>query len=106
MLLLTEKVSAMRVLLKASLDTERANDVIRSGKMPQLMGEALDRLQPEAAYFTVDHGKRTAYLVIDLQSSSDLPQAGEPFFLDLGAEIDFTPVMNREDLAAGLSQLR
>ncbi|HEY8979113.1 MAG TPA: hypothetical protein VIU15_05965 [Streptomyces sp.] len=95
----------MRVLLKATLDTERANEAIRSGKMPQLMEEALGQLRPEAAYFTLDHGRRAAYLVLDVQDSSELPKIGEPFFLDFGAEIELTPVMNREDLARGLSQL-
>jgi len=95
----------MRVLLKAALDTERANEAIRSGKMPQLMEEAIGQLRPEAAYFTLDHGRRTAYLVIDVQDSSEMPKIGEPFFLDFGAEIELTPVMNREDLARGLSQL-
>ncbi|MER8005068.1 hypothetical protein [Streptomyces sp. NPDC094149] len=96
----------MRVLLKASMNTEKANDVIRSGKMPQLMEETLGNLKPEAAYFTIDHGVRTAYLVIDVQDSSQMPSIGEPFFMDLGAEIDMTPVMNSDDLQKGLSQLR
>ncbi|MFD8301557.1 hypothetical protein ACFV29_04235 [Streptomyces sp. NPDC059690] len=96
----------MRVLLKASMNTEKANDAIRSGKMPQMMEEALGNIKPEAAYFTLDHGVRTAYLVVDLQDSSQMPAMGEPFFLDLGAEIDMTPVMNADDLQKGLSQLR
>ncbi|MBK3646162.1 MULTISPECIES: hypothetical protein [Streptomyces] len=96
----------MRVLLKASMNTEKANDVIRSGKMPQLMEEILGNLKPEAAYFTLDHGVRTAYVFFDLQDSSQMPSVGEPFFLDLGAEIELTPVMNGEDLQKGLSQLR
>ncbi|MEU6140034.1 hypothetical protein ABZ848_06680 [Streptomyces sp. NPDC047081] len=96
----------MRVLLKASLNTEKANEVIRSGKMPQLMQEALENIKPEAAYFTLDHGVRTAYLVFDLKDSSQMPPIGEPFFMDLDAEIDMTPVMNPEDLQKGLSQLR
>ncbi|MGY6024189.1 hypothetical protein [Streptomyces spinosirectus] len=96
----------MRVLLKASMNTEKANEVIRSGKMPQLMQEALGNIKPEASYFTVDHGVRTAYLVLDMQDSSQMPAIGEPFFMDLGAEIDMTPVMNAEDLQKGLSQLR
>jgi hypothetical protein len=101
----TKKVSAMRVLLKASLNTEKANDVIRSGKMPQLMQEALGNIKPEAAYFTVDHGVRTAYVFFDMQDSSQMPSIGEPFFMDLGAEVDMTPVMNADDLQKGLSEL-
>lgn len=96
----------MRVLLKAELDTEKANDVIRSGKMPELMKEALDQIKPEAAYFTVDDGARTAFLVIDMQDSSEMPVIGESFFLQLGAKLDFTPVMNAEDLQTGLSKLQ
>ena len=96
----------MRVLLKASMNTEKANDVIRSGKMPQLMQEAMENIKPEAAYFTLDHGVRTAYLVFDLKDSSQMPPIGEPFFMDLDAEIDMTPVMNAEDLQKGLSALK
>ncbi|MFI9828007.1 hypothetical protein ACIHIX_09990 [Streptomyces sp. NPDC051913] len=96
----------MRVLLKASMNTEKANEVIRSGKMPQLMQEALGNIKPEAAYFTLDHGVRTCYLVFDMQDSSQMPPFGEPFFMDLDAELDLTPVMNAEDLQKGLSQLR
>ncbi|NUO42546.1 MAG: hypothetical protein HOV73_28255 [Streptomyces sp.] len=96
----------MRVLLKASMNTEKANEVIRSGKMPQLMQEAMGNIKPEAAYFTLDHGVRTCYLVFDMQDSSQMPQLGEPFFMDLDAELTMTPVMNADDLQKGLSQLR
>ncbi|AZP19321.1 hypothetical protein EJC51_26565 [Streptomyces aquilus] len=96
----------MRVLLKASLNTEKANDLIRSGKLPQLMQETMEHLKPEAAYFTLDHGVRTCYLVFDMQDSSQMPPTGEPFFMDLDAELELTPVMNAEDLQKGLSQLR
>ncbi|MFI8531190.1 DUF3303 family protein [Streptomyces aquilus] len=96
----------MRVLLKASLNTEKANDLIRSGKLPQLMQETMENIKPEAAYFTLDHGVRTCYLVFDMQDSSQMPPTGEPFFMDLDAELELTPVMNAEDLQKGLSQLR
>ncbi|MFJ9540880.1 hypothetical protein ACIRPX_26910 [Streptomyces sp. NPDC101225] len=96
----------MRVLLKASMNTEKANEVIRSGKMPQLMEEALGHIKPEAAYFTLDHGVRTAYLFFDMKDSSQMPSVGEPFFTDLGAELELTPVMNSDDLQKGLSELR
>ena len=96
----------MRFLLKASLNTEKANDLIRSGKLPQLMQEAMESIKPEAAYFTLDHGVRTCYLVFDMQDSSQMPPIGERFFMDLDAELDMTPVMNAEDLQKGLSQLR
>jgi hypothetical protein len=95
----------MRVLLKASMDTEKANEYIRNGTMGKLLQESLEQMRPEAAYFTSDHGKRTAFLVFDMQDSSQMPVIAEPFFLQLGAEVTFMPVMNVDDVQRGLSQL-
>ncbi|WP_399886885.1 hypothetical protein ACGH7X_20685 [Streptomyces sp. BBFR51] len=44
----------MRVLLKATLDTEKANEAIRSGKLPELISQTLDHIKPEAAYMNAD----------------------------------------------------
>ena len=95
----------MRVLLKASMDTEKANEAIRNGTLSKLIQESMEQIKPVAAYFTSDHGKRTAYLVFDMQDSWQMPVISEPFFLQLGAEITYTPVMNMEDVQKGLSQL-
>ncbi|MDG9726260.1 hypothetical protein [Streptomyces sp. DH41] len=96
----------MRVLLKATLDTEKSNELIRSGKMADVMREALDHIKPEAAYFGTLGGRRTALLVFDMQDSADMPPIGEPFFLEMNAEVDVCPIMNAEDLGKGLSRLR
>ncbi|WP_395572822.1 hypothetical protein [Streptomyces sp. BK79] len=96
----------MRVLLKATLDTEKSNELVRSGKMADLMRETLDHMKPEAAYFGAIGGRRTALLVIDMQDSSDLPRLGEPFFMEMNADVEVCPIMNGEDLAKGLAQLR
>ncbi|MFD5160290.1 hypothetical protein [Streptomyces hawaiiensis] len=95
----------MRVLLKASMDTEKANEAIRNGTLGKLIQESLEQIKPEAAYFTSEHGKRTAFLFFDMQDSSQMPVLSEPFFLQLNAEVTYTPVMNVEDVQKGLSQL-
>ncbi|MER7477574.1 hypothetical protein ABTX60_07930 [Streptomyces sp. NPDC126510] len=95
----------MRVLLKASMDTEKANEAIRNGTLGKLIQESMEQIKPEAAYFTTDHGKRTAYVVFDMQDSWQMPVISELFFLQLDAEISYTPVMNMEDVQKGLSQL-
>ncbi|MFD9795763.1 hypothetical protein ACFWXK_32965 [Streptomyces sp. NPDC059070] len=95
----------MRVLLRAEMDTEKGNEAIRSGSLDKTMTAALEAIRPEAAYFTVQNGRRTAYIVFDLADQSDLPRIAEPFFMEMGAKIDFTPVMNREDLGKGLAAL-
>ncbi|MFI6466798.1 hypothetical protein [Streptomyces sp. NPDC050528] len=96
----------MRMMLKASMDTEKGNEAIRNGTLGKLMEESLEQIKPEAAYFTADGGKRTAYLFFDLADPSDIPSISEPFFLNLGAELTYTPVMNAEDVATGLAKIR
>ncbi|MER5471803.1 hypothetical protein ABZX90_12755 [Streptomyces sp. NPDC002935] len=95
----------MRVLLRATMDTDKANELIRDGKLQQLVQETMEHLKPEAAYFTTHDGNRACYMVFDLQDSSQLPVIAEPFFMSLGAKLEFSPVMNAEDLQKGLSQL-
>ncbi|MET8137592.1 DUF3303 family protein [Streptomyces sp. NPDC005251] len=95
----------MRVMLRATMDTEKANELIRGGKLQQLMQETMEKLKPEAAYFTTNDGNRACYLVFDLQDSSQIPVIAEPFFMSLGARIELSPVMNADDLQKGLSQL-
>jgi hypothetical protein len=95
----------MRVLLKVSMDTEKANDAISHGTLPKLIEQSMEQIKPEAAYFTAENGQRTAYMVFDMQDSSLMPVISEPFFMNLGAKITYTPVMNYEDVQKGLSQL-
>lgn len=95
----------MRVLFRAQLDTERSNEAIRNGTLAKLIQSSMEQVKPEAAYFTADHGHRTCFLVFDMQDSSQMPAIAEPFFLELGADVSYTPVMNPEDLQKGLSAL-
>ncbi|MFJ3667678.1 DUF3303 family protein [Streptomyces sp. NPDC090106] len=95
----------MRVMLRATLDTAKANEVLGSGKMQDLMAEMMEHIKPEAAYFGPAGGRRTCFLVFDMQESADLPPIGEPFFSQLDAEVEIFPVMNAEDLRTGLSRL-
>ncbi|MFE6623845.1 hypothetical protein ACFZBP_06895 [Streptomyces sp. NPDC008086] len=96
----------MRVLLQARLDTEKTNDVIRGGKMPQVMQELMEAFKPEASYFTATNGVRTMFLVFDMQDSALMPPLTEPLFETFGAQVDYTPVMNLDDVQKGLSQLK
>ncbi|MER5432114.1 hypothetical protein [Streptomyces sp. NPDC002588] len=95
----------MRMMLKASMDTERANELIRNGTLGKLIEESMAQIKPEAAYFTAEGGRRTAFLFFDLADPSDMPVISEPFFLELGADISYIPVMNREDVQKGLAKL-
>jgi hypothetical protein len=69
------------------------------------MQDAAERWKPESMYFTTFDGRRTAYMVFDLESASDIPPFAEPFFNELEAEVSLAPVMNAEDLRKGMAQL-
>jgi hypothetical protein len=95
----------MRTLMTVEMDTEASNRGIKDGSLPKLMDSLLEQLHPEAAYFTTHEGHRTAYLVFDLQETSQMVQIAEPIFSTLNAKIDWSPVMNPQDLQDGLSRL-
>ncbi|TLS39832.1 hypothetical protein FE633_44725 [Streptomyces montanus] len=95
----------MRVMLKATLDTEKSSEAIKGGKLPELLKATMDRIKPEAAYFMPEEGQRSCVFVFDMQDSSELPPLAEPFFTQLGAKVEVSPVMDLDDLQKGLSAL-
>jgi hypothetical protein len=94
----------MRTLMKVQMEVEAANRAISDGSWERVMGRAMEQLQPEAAYFTAQDGKRTGFIVFDLKDPSDIPSIAEPFFMSVNASIDFSPVMTVEDVRRGLQK--
>ncbi|HVY38026.1 MAG TPA: hypothetical protein VHM31_08825 [Polyangia bacterium] len=94
----------MRTMMKISLPVEAGNKAIGDGTLGRVMQETMERIKPEAAYFTVEDGKRTAFMFFDLSEPSQLPVVGEPLF-GMGADVQFTPAMSPQDLQKGLASL-
>ena len=88
----------MRFMLKAVLDTEKANAAARAGILGETIQDIVAELKPEAAYFTDDRGKRTAYIIFDMRDASQIPAVAEPWFLAFKAEVEFHAVMVPKDL--------
>jgi len=95
----------MRMMMKVKMDTEAGSRAIENGEMPKLLGQMMERLQPEAAFFGPEGGVRTAFIVFDMKDPSDLPSISEPLFRMAKAKIEMFPVMDREDLQKGLQQI-
>jgi hypothetical protein len=94
----------MRFMLKAILDTEMANAAAKAGTLGETIQDIVGELKPEAAYFTDDHGKRTAYIIFDMRDASQIPAVAEPWFLAFKAHVEFHAVMVPKDLSkAGAS---
>ncbi|QGV80081.1 hypothetical protein [Streptomyces ficellus] len=94
----------MRTMLMCQMDTEKANEAIRSGRLDSIMGSFMDRVRPEAAYFGSIDGRRTAFVVFDLDEPSRIPVICEPLFMELGADITMLPVMNADDVRTGVGE--
>lgn len=47
---------------------------------------------------------RTALIFFDMAQSSDIPSAAEPFFMGMNAKITFAPVMNADEMRAGVGK--
>ena len=94
----------MRTLMKVRIPTAAGNEAIKNGSLPEIVGKALATLNAEAAYFTSEDGLRTALIFFDMTDSSEIPSAAEPFYMAFDAEITFAPVMNADDMRAGVGK--
>jgi hypothetical protein len=96
----------VRTMLKVRFPVEASNKAVKDGTLEKTFGKMLEQLKPEAAYFFPDGGQRSALFVFDLKEPSDIVLAAEPFFSAMEAEVSLVPVMNGDDLKAGLAKLK
>ncbi len=92
----------MRMMLKVRIPTEAGNRTIKDGSMPDVIEAVIDRLKPEAAYFFLEGGLRTAMIFFEMHDVSDIPAIVEPAFVGMDAKVALVPVMNADDLRKGL----
>ena len=85
--------------MKVSMPVEAGNAAARNGSLGKTIQSILADLKPEAAYFLDWDGKRTGFIVFDMQDASQIPAVAEPWFLALNASVEIHPVMTPADLA-------
>jgi hypothetical protein len=93
----------MRSMLRITFPTELGNRMIKDGSFAKVMETTMEKLKPEAAYFTANKGCRCAMLFFDMKDASEIPPIVEPLFMTLNAEIELLPAMNQDDLKKGLA---
>jgi hypothetical protein len=94
----------MRMLMKVLMDTEASNQMAKEGSMEKAMETMFEQIKPEAAYFTTHHGRRSAYIVFDMQDPAQMPGIAEPLFQGFKAKVSLSPAMNLADLRKGLHE--
>ena len=99
-----EGILTMRMMLKVHFPADAANAAVKDGRLMKVMQSTMERLKPEAAYFTAVEGDRGGFIVFDLKDPSDIPSICEPFFIELGAKCHLAPVMTVDDVQAGIAK--
>jgi hypothetical protein len=92
--------------MKVSFPVAAGSRGVQDGSLPTAIESFIERMQPEAAYFTAYGGKRTAFFVLDLRDASMMPSTVEPFFGPFDASVELTPAMNLEELRKGIATLK
>ena len=78
----------------------------RDGSVGKKMGQILEEIKPEAAYFTEQGGQRSALLIVDIDDPAKIPTLAEPWFLTFNANVELKVIMTPDDLKrAGLEEL-
>ena len=95
----------MRTMLRWTVPVEKGNDAIKDGSLMQIIESMLQELDPEAAYFFPNDGKRSGEIVFDMTDPSQIPQIAEPLFMSVNAAVEFLPVMNADDLRRALENV-
>ena len=94
----TLKEANMRMLMQVKFPHDKFNAAVKDGTAGEKMKRILDDLKPEAVYFTLVDGRRTAILIVNIDDPSKVPSFAEPWFLSFNADVQIHIVMSPEDL--------
>ena len=95
----------MRFIVEASFPLEPFNSYAREGIASEKIGEVLQSIKPEAAYFTDNGVGRGALLIVDLPDMSHVPHVTEPLMLAFDASVHYRIAISQQDpQSAGLER--
>ncbi len=88
----------MRLMLRFTIPVEKGNEAKTDGSLSEAIKELIDQVQPEAAYFYMQDGKRGGMVVFEESDQVRMTAINEPLFAKLNAAIDIQPVLSLDDL--------
>lgn len=92
----------MRLMLQFTIPVEKGNEAAADGSLSVAIKGLVAKLNPEAAYFHLQDGKRAGTLYFDADSQMDLPAINEPLFAQLNAAINIQPAVSLDELMRAL----
>jgi hypothetical protein len=88
----------MRFIIRAKIPTEAGNKMVQDPNFLKNLEDYMNKAKPEAAYFFEADGNRVMAFIVDIQSADQIPALAEPLFQGMGANVEFHPVMNFDEL--------
>ena len=63
----------MRMMLRWTVPAEKGNQAVMDGSIGQTFESLIQQLEPEAAYFLAEDGKRAGMLFFDMTDPAQIP---------------------------------
>jgi len=95
----------MRFIIRAKIPTEAGNKMVKDPKFIQNLEEYINKVKSEANYFFEADGNRVLVFVVNLDSADMIPSIAEPLFQEMGANVEFHPVMSLDDLKKAVQHM-
>jgi hypothetical protein len=95
----------MRFIVRAKIPTEAGNKMVKDPKFIQNLEEYMNKVKPEASYFFEADGNRVCAFVLNFDTVDMIPVIAEPLFQEMGANVEFHPVMSFNDLKKAVQNL-
>ena len=95
----------MRFLVRAQIPTEIGNKMVKNPKFLQELENYIHKVKAEASYFFESGRDRTFVFIVNIENAEMIPSIAEPLFQDIGAKVEFHPVMVFEDLKKAIEHL-
>ncbi len=92
----------MRLMLRFTIPVEKGNEAEADGSLTEAIKGLIDRVQPEAAYFHLQDGKRAGTIFFEESDQAQMAVINEPLFAKLNAAIDIKPAVSLEELIGKL----
>ncbi len=88
----------MKMILTVTFPHDTFNILIKKGTIGDVLNQIMGDLKPEAAYFSLNEGKRNIFMVVNVNSPGDYVRYAEPFFLKFNADIKYDIVITPEEI--------
>ena len=100
-----EDAGGVRMMLKVQIPAQGGNTAIEAGDQAQIFETLMERIKPEAAYFTQEDGLRTAYFVYVVHDTAEFAAVHEPLIQGFGALVYDLPALTWDELKAGFGDI-